>query len=269
MDYSIGEFSKITRVSVKALRLYHEKGLLRPDFIDPQSGYRYYSAAQFYEIQLIGQLKAMGFTLQEIREIIDQCEEDQDLVNLLSHKKRELERKVKSFRESITVIEILLEKEKHAMNDNTQIDRVELKDIPDMLIAGHRMCGRYKDMGRGFQLLGKHAGRYIQGPALALYYDGEYKEEDADYEACFPVSKPVEAAEVDCRTLPGGRAATLVHEGPYETLSESYKILMDYLKSKSFEAQVPSREIFLKGPGMVLKGNPRKYRTEIQFLLKA
>ena len=91
---------------------------------------------------------------------------------------------------------------------------------------------------------------------------------DADYEACVPVSREIEAPGIDCRTLPGGRAVTTVHQGPYTALGESYQRITDYVKEKGLSVLIPSREIYIKGPGMLLKGNEQKYLTEIQFMIK-
>ena len=69
------------------------------------------------------------------------------------------------------------------------------------------------------------------------------------------------------RNLPGGTAVTLLHRGPYETLGESYKRLLDHIKEQNLTVTTPSREIYHKGPGMIFRGNPKKYVTEIQFLI--
>lgn len=268
MEYTIGEFSRICRVSVRALRLYHEKGLVAPDFIDPESGYRYYQGEQIYEVQLVTSLKELGFSLQEIKSVVDDCEEDHDLVDMLASKRRQLERRVRSFQKSIQEIESILERERKAMNNETEHERIEEKHLPELLIAGYRMKARYDEIGKGFSKLGRAAGRFISGPAMCLYYDCEYMEEGADYEACFPVSKPVEADGISCRSIPGGHAVTIIHKGPYNRLSESYNAIAAFIKEQGLKTRVPSREIYLKGPGMILKGNPEKYLTEIQFLLE-
>jgi effector-binding domain-containing protein len=70
---------------------------------------------------------------------------------------------------------------------------------------------------------------------------------------------------VTARTLPGGRCATLAHKGAYSELSRSYKQISEYIKSENLKPVLPSREIYLKGPGIIFKGNPKNYLTEIQF----
>ena len=74
-----------------------------------------------------------------------------------------------------------------------------------MLVAGMRMTGRYSDCGKGFATLGKRLGRHIAGKPMCLFYDGEYRDDDANFEPCMPMRKPVEADGISVRELPGGR----------------------------------------------------------------
>lgn len=268
MNYSIGEFSRITCATVKALRLYHEKGLLAPDFIDPESGYRYYAADQIQDAKVIQALKRMGFSLSEIKEVLDECEDDSDLLGALQRKRNDLETRVRSYRRSIEEIELILKMEEgNAMKHEDEFE-VEEKLLPDLLVAGIRKHGRYGEVDQEFRLLGRFAGRHSTGTAMCLYYDGEYKEEGADFEVCMAVKKDVVHEEIQSHTLEGGRALTIMHRGPYSRLGDSYAKLFAAVKEAGVEIVVPSREIYHKGPGMIFRGNPEKYLTEIQFLLK-
>jgi DNA-binding transcriptional MerR regulator/effector-binding domain-containing protein len=269
MKYSIGEFSRITRITIKALHLYHEQGLLIPDFIDPESGYRYYTEEQFYDLQVIQQLKLLDFTLREIKEILDECDDEQDIIRFLDAQRVKLNRKIQYHQAAVANIETIIRKEKCTMNREERASLIEEKIVPDMLIAGHRMRCRYCDVGKGFALLGRTVGRYIKGPASCLYHDGEYKEEDADIEPFFEISKEIEKEGIDCRVLPGGRMITILSKGPYDNLHESYKIIMDAIKDEGLEVRIPSREVYIKGPGMIFKGNPENYLTEIQFMVES
>ena len=85
-------------------------------------------------------------------------------------------------------------------------------NVEPMLIAGVRMKGKYSDCGKGFSKLGKNMGRHINGTAFCMFYDEGYREQDADFEACFPIKKAVEKEGIDCRELPGGRFLSLVHK---------------------------------------------------------
>ena len=145
---------------------------------------------------------------------------------------------------------------------------VEEKSLWPMLIAGVRMKARYQDCGQGFSKIGKTFWRHIAGPAFLLHYDCEYKEADADFEACMSIKKGKEVAGVSVRDLPGGRCVSLMHKGPYEELSRSYAKIIAYVKAKGYEIVMPTREVYIKGPGMIFRGNPKKYLTEIQMLVK-
>jgi len=102
---------------------------------------------------------------------------------------------------------------------------------------------------------------------MGLYYDREYKEEDADFESCFPVKQEVKKEGVQVHRLEGGRCVALVHRGPYGELGRSYQKVFEYMREKKLEPKSPTREVYLKGPGMIFRGNPKNYLTEIQVLV--
>ncbi len=145
---------------------------------------------------------------------------------------------------------------------------VEEKTVDAMLIAGVRMKGRYSDCGKGFAQIGKKFGRHICGKPMLLHYDTEYHETDADFEACMPIRKGESADGISVREIPGGRCISLLHSGPFEELGRSYDIICKHYIEKEIPIEIPSREIYLKGPGMIFKGNPKKYLTEIQMMIK-
>jgi effector-binding domain-containing protein len=134
-----------------------------------------------------------------------------------------------------------------------------------MLIAGLRMKGQYADCGPAFARLDKAVGRYICGKPLCLYYDGEYREDDADFEPCFPIRKEVAVDGLSIHTLPGGHCLTLIHRGPYDQLGRSYAKILKAADERKRKIVLPTREIYVKGPGMIFKGNPKNYLTEIQL----
>jgi hypothetical protein len=55
---------------------------------------------------------------------------------------------------------------------------------------------------------------------------------------------------------------------PDEELGRSHEKILGYIKSKGYKMRLPSQEIYLKGPGMLFKGNPKKYLTEIQIMIE-
>jgi DNA-binding transcriptional MerR regulator len=79
----IGDFSKISRCTVKTLRYYSDIGLLEPIHIDQFTGYRYYSPSQLLVTAKILRLKSIGFTLQQIKQVLLSVEAPQDMFEML------------------------------------------------------------------------------------------------------------------------------------------------------------------------------------------
>ncbi|MEM7395172.1 MAG: MerR family transcriptional regulator [Verrucomicrobiota bacterium] len=264
--FSIGEFSKITGLSTKTLRFYHEKNLLPPASVDRVNGYRFYSPANLARARIIIALKALDFSLSDIGEMLSTCDDDGDILHDLERHRKRIIEDIKQRRAIVTTLETIIQQEKESrriMKQSTYC--IEEKSVPATLVAGIRMKGRYEESEDVFGQLGKKAEQFIRGNAMCLYYDGEYREEDADFEPCFPVSKAVDRDGISSRELPEARCVTLLHKGPYEALGRSYEQVLTYLKENGLTVVTPTREVYIKGPGMVFDGNPENYLTEIQI----
>ncbi|MBK7104776.1 MAG: GyrI-like domain-containing protein [Ignavibacteriae bacterium] len=268
MKFSIGEFSKITQLSIKSLRFYHEKEILVPSEIEEFTNYRYYSEADYERAKSIKILREYDFSIQEIKEILESCNSETDLIEQLKIKLSEIQNKVKRYKEISQSIANIIQNEKEEKMKTENIFEVEEKELDTILIAGYRMKGKYSDVGEGFKILGKHFGSKINGKPLTLYHENEYKENDADFEACVPIRKGKEAEKISVRELKGGKCVSLVHKGNYESLSDSYKKIFMYINENNYKSMLPSREVYLKGPGMIFNGNPNNYLTEIQIMLE-
>jgi DNA-binding transcriptional MerR regulator/DNA gyrase inhibitor GyrI len=266
MLFSIGEFSRITGLTVKALRFYHEEGVLVPAEVHPATGYRYYTDGQVDTARAVRLLRELEFPVKEIREMLVQQREQEEVVEALRRHKALLEERIKKQRQAVHLLQnfIAAERQNTVM---TGMPQVEEKMVPAMLVAGMRKKGKYGEVGPLFGKLCRGAGSAVAGPPMTLYYDMEYKENDADFEACVPLKKKKEIAGADVRELCGGKCVSLMHKGPYEELHNSYQRIMTYIKEKGYQVTAPPREIYLKGPGMIFRGNPKKYVTEIQFLV--
>jgi effector-binding domain-containing protein len=146
---------------------------------------------------------------------------------------------------------------------------VEEKELKSVLIASIRYKGKYSDCGKAFGKIGKSFGKYICGKPLDLYYDEEYVENSADIESCMPVRKGKETEEISIRELKGGKCVSLIHKGPYEEIGRTFEQIMSYANEKGIKLKVPGRVVYLKGTGMIFKGNPKNYLTEIQLLINS
>jgi DNA-binding transcriptional MerR regulator/effector-binding domain-containing protein len=266
--FSIGEFSKITGMTVKTLRFYHEQGLLKPTHVDSESGYRYYDASKIEIARIIAHLRGLDLTLEEIGEILRLGSDDADLRAVLERQRSLLENKIKRYREIVRSVDRFLAQQEAIEKIMAHSSfHIQEGSVDPITVAGIRMKGRYSDCGAGFGKIGKSFGRYICGKPLLLHYDSEYRETDADFEACIPVRGGKSTSDVNVRDLPGGRYVSLMHLGAYDELGRSYAKILGYVRDKGYQVVMPTREIYHKGPGMIFRGNPKKYLTEIQMLI--
>lgn len=147
-------------------------------------------------------------------------------------------------------------------------DTVEIKTLADIPVVSNRWIGHYQDTDKAMTKLYKVAGRAATGVPMNLYHDDNYKIIDANVESCVPVKHEIDAdpsGECCYKVLPGGQFYTLIHQGPYETIGVTYNKLIEKIEADGKTPHQPSREIYHKGPGMLLKGNPNKYLTELQI----
>ena len=146
---------------------------------------------------------------------------------------------------------------------------VEEKQLEPFLVASIRMTGKYSECGKAFAKIGKKFGRHLCGKGLLVHHDSAYKPENATFDVCMPIRKGQSIDDIEVHELPGGPCISLIHKGPYEQIGEAYQKLTQFADERGLEIVMPSREIYLKGPGMIFKGNPLRYLTEIQMLIAA
>jgi effector-binding domain-containing protein len=143
-----------------------------------------------------------------------------------------------------------------------------LKSLGPVLVAGIRTRGRYRDCGPLFGQLCRKVGRHVGGPPMMLCYDSEPREDDADFEVAVPIKKLLTLDGAAVHELPAVTCLTMIHQGPYEALGGSYAAMLAEIERRGAAIEGPTREIYLKGPGMIFRGNPKKYVTELQFPLR-
>jgi len=265
----IGELSRATGLTIKAIRLYHEKGLLKPAFVDDGSGYRYFDRASLERARIVRRLRDLSFPLAEIRELLESQDQEEGALALLERQRtRVREHQQELLRIAASLDEVIeREREAFAMVEHDGFE-IEEKELAPLKVAGLRWRGRYDETGPPLGKVCRRYGRSARGKPLNLYYDADFKEEDADVESCLPVDDAKEAEGFTVHTLPGGRCVSLIHKGPYQEIGRSYGRLFSHLREKGWSATLPYREVYLKGPGMIFRGNPKNYLTELQILLQ-
>jgi len=265
--YTIGEFSRMTCLTVKTLRFYHEQQVLLPDHIDQESGYRYYSDDSYMRALGIQQLKELGFSLKEIREILSQCREEGDLMEFITlkmsvvrneiRKLKKREKELKSFRTGITL----------SSRSVTGLREEREFMLPAMAVVS--VTGPYSRIGEGFQTLYRKAGRYLKGQPYAFYYDEEYTPVNPQMEAAVELRNkaPLNIERIDYREAMVCHAVIMPYKGPYGFQGMAYGELFRYCREKGYSVRMPLIEHYIKGPGMLFRGNPEEYITECILLI--
>ena len=124
--YKIGMFANMNRVTIKTLRYYDEQKLLLPIYVDDENGYRYYAAGQMAQLHRIIALKNMGFSIDDIRKIIDGAEEK----SFLLQKKQEILKELAVLTDKLSQVESYLARE--SINLSAP---VLIKEIPQVIVC--------------------------------------------------------------------------------------------------------------------------------------
>src|SRR5258708_32168685 len=103
--FRIGEFSKIAQVSGRLLRYYDEIGLLRPESIDPETGYRYYSARQLPRLNRILVLKELVLSLEQIARLLQHGTSPDEIRGKLAPLKSQIHQSLKEEMSQLRIVE--------------------------------------------------------------------------------------------------------------------------------------------------------------------
>ena len=261
----IGEFSRLARVSVKALRLYDRLGLLKPARTDDSSGYRYYSGEQLPRLNSVLALKDLGFSLEQVGRLLDEGLSQPQVRAMLEARRDESERALEVERQRLARVEARLrrmEREGGVLGGYEVILRaVEARRVASV----RETLPSYPEVGRLFGELRAYAERHGLRPSawISVWHDEEYKDEDADGEAAFVAEGPLpEDGRVRESLLPAvEHMAATVHHGSFDTIGGAYAALLEWIEGNGYRVAGPNREIYLRGGE---QGN-HDYVTEIQF----
>ena len=253
-------FAAMNRVTVKALRFYEEQGLLLPASIDSETGYRYYKLNQMATLHRISALKQAGFTLEEILRINNGEDEEA----LLLKKKSELLSKIAELTKQVSVLDGYLAKKKSCL-----LSPVLIKEVPECKVAYRRTrLDSYDDLFDKMPQMGElmeQAGCICALPEYCFtnYLEPRYKEEDILVELCESVTEcKDDSGELHFKSMPKIQAASIFHQGSYNTLATSYESVLKYVEDHGYEIVGAIRESYIDG--VWNKENESEWLTEIQ-----
>jgi DNA-binding transcriptional MerR regulator len=266
--FTIGEFARHGRVSVRMLRHYDSTGLLRPARIDPASGYRFYAAGQLARLNRIIALKDLGFTLDQVRTMLDQEVSTEQMRGMLVLRRAELRSQIAADTQRLGQVEARLRviEEEGTM---PAID-IQVKKIPAIRVAELTgpvaamepefitpvIQGLYGDLGMQI----RQAGMTVTGPAIA-YYTPAPDGDGAIVHAALPVGGgPASGHPFEVIDLPEiGQAATIVHHGSMDNCLATFQVLGRWIEDNGYQSAGYARELYLECPA-----DKDKWVTELQ-----
>lgn len=263
--YKIGEFSKITSLSIKTLRYYDDENILKPSYRNQDNGYRYYNEGDFDKAKLIILLKNLEFTISEIKDVLNLCKNEEDLNYVFIEKKTMIEENIKRQQELLKKFDDY--SIKNSIENKKVVYEIGIKDIPKIKVASIRYKGRYDECGSHLRLIYKVVNGNYAGYPFSIYHDEGYKK-DADIEVGVVINRFISSTKISCKELPSSKILYTTHYGEYNEIGNAYKAIFDYANKNNIKCVVPSREVYIKGPGMIFKGNPKKYITEVMVSIE-
>lgn len=267
----IGEFSKLSRVSIRSLRRYDDAGLLVPASIDTFTGYRYYSEHQLPTASRIRALRDMGFSFAAVREVLA-CYDDPEALErcLLLQRALALEAMEEAGRR-LQLLDTALER---LRKDETMMKYdVTIKTLPERHVASVRqIIPSYDRVGDLWSLYCQETARMnIQDgdPTLctAVYHDGEFKERDVDVEIWKDVVGDYPDTEhVKFKTVPAVQVASATFRGSYDQFSAVNEAVAAWVEDNGWMFDGVSFNIYHVSPHETR--NPDEFVTEVCYPVK-
>jgi len=242
---AIGDFSRMTHLSVKALRHYHDVGVLEPAEVDPVSGYRFYHLSQVADAQVIRRLRDLGMPLDEVRAVLRAPDAAARNEVIVAHLAR-MESQLAQMQSTVASLRALLERPPAAI----PVQHRSLRAEPALAMAERvTMADLEPWWDSAFAELYRavrSAGVDPSGPSGALYPPELFQVEVAEVVAFVPVRRPVApAGRTRMVEVPAAELAVAVHEGPFAELDQTYAALGSYVAERELGVEGPIREYYL------------------------
>ncbi|MCA0458848.1 MAG: MerR family transcriptional regulator [Chloroflexi bacterium] len=264
----IGDFARLGQVSVVTLRHYDEIGLIKPVKVDRTSGYRYYEVYQLARLNRILALKDLGFSLEQIEQMLNADLTIDQLREMLKTKHAEVERQLVAEQERLRRIATRLRQIE--LEDTMPNYEVTLKTVAPMLIASNRVTIPTNDqvpqyLDKAYHAVYSHIqanGIKDTGVCFALWHQPAAILANEVAEAAVPVEKLFPGSEnVQVYELPQTQVASVMHEGSYDSFTNTHAVLLSWIEANGYAVVGPYREIYLKNQ----EQNPNDATAEVQY----
>ncbi len=265
---TIGTFARATLLSVRSLRAYHERGILVPAAIDPDSGYRAYHPGQIADAVALRQLRELDVPLPVIAEMLESRDPDITTKLLAEHQNEmlarlaETERIVAGLRQAVT-----------GLDQRLPVHVRQIDHQHALAIAGHVAMEDYATfLGDAYARLWSAFinDAYVPAGPAGARYEGEVGDGPEPVTAYIPVGEPIPAAikpaGIELIELPAMTAAVAVHEGSYDRIGDTYASLGAWVAYHATATDRPVHELYVVGYGQT--DDVDQFRTEIHWPIR-
>ena len=258
---TIGDFSRMTHLSVKALRHYHEVGLLEPAEIDRASGYRFYDADQVPIAQVIRRFRDLGMPVDQVRSVLDAPDIGTRNQVIVAHLER-MEDQLEQTKATVASLRAVLE----GPFTPAAVEYRSVPATPSLAIREQVAAAGMTDWWTGaFLELRKaleEAGAERAGPDSCLYPNEMFELEEGEMVAYVPVKVLTGGSgRVQAYELPPVELAIMLHPGSYDELDQTYGALGTYVAEQAIGVEGPIREMYVVSPLDV--EDVSEWRTEL------
>jgi len=266
--YRIGEFSKMSKTTIKALRYYDEIGLLRPEYTDKFTSYRFYTTEQLIKLHNIQALRQIGLSIDEVKLIMS----GHNAENILQQRKAELIEEIENQKEQLSRIEFILSGKE---DENFMNYQAIIKELPECIVYSKRMTIPNYDfyfeiipaIGKAVQTKYPDLKCIVPEYCFIIYLDGEYKEKDINVEYCEAIDKlKDDFDDIKFKKVPSVTAVSIMHKGAYKELSRAYAYAFKWIEENGYVVIDNPRESYIDG--IWNKDNEDDWLTELQIPIK-
>jgi DNA-binding transcriptional MerR regulator len=273
----IGDMARLTGVSIKALRFYDEQGLLRPDHVDPQTGYRYYAAGQAEALADITNLRAVDFSIQEIADLIAKPHSKADMIAAIARKKRELRQTQADLDEKLRIADILSAVAADERPEGFSAFRLTAprdQTVYAQTKTVDALGGEVTAMFEAAETIVAEAGARADAAPFLIFHDPPTKRRNLKVEVCIPVRDGDDRLAA-AKCLAGSRhGISAVYQGGYAKTNSLYEQMTAWVERVGLIADGPLREIYHRFgadqddyalPAKMLASGPAEYLTELML----
>jgi DNA-binding transcriptional MerR regulator len=232
---SIGDFSRMTQLSVKTLRHYHDVGLIAPHHVDPGTGYRYYSYDQVPTAQVVTRLRTLDMPIPEVKAVLAADPDDRNV--LISAHLGRLENRLAATQDAVKALRDILDRPRGgpslehrsvpAVSSIAVHGEVDRDYLPDWFAHA---VSEVLDTVRA-------RGLVQTGPPGGLYGFDLF----ADDHGPVTVFAPVDGGEF---TVPAAELVVIRHRGPHDDVDVAYSALGEYATRHELSVEAPLREYY-------------------------